>query len=298
MHITEFLSLPKGHAHIDFVDITTDDDTELFIDPCLIELDESPLGIEAAGLISDFADTLYAEMRGGRWLNTRVLDAAHEIHDTRLGYGNGRNGKGKTSDGMRESLSRLCLLANGVPTISQIQDVSVFVEDFAEDCMSDLLTNILHRLLCEYTAMQMAFWDKQPAGFHKVMAWSQASHRWESSEQPFWLVDGQRILLVPKNWVRKNFLFKAHQYLYGVIIERIRDSDGYTDLTKRDIWRNLERDTEHWEYDYVTAFSQNNPDALSDYHNRMLRYYKRAHGQMCDGDIDKSVYGHRIIETA
>jgi len=43
MFMTDFLDLPRGHSGIDFVDVRTDDDTELFIDPCLIELAEAGL---------------------------------------------------------------------------------------------------------------------------------------------------------------------------------------------------------------------------------------------------------------
>lgn len=290
MYITDYLGLPRGHRQIDFVDVQSNNDTELFIDPCLIELGEDDLSIEASSLIADFEDTLYADMRGGRWNTTHVFDEAHEIHDTKLGYGNGRNGKGKTPEGMRESLERLCFLANGIPAISRIQDVSVFVEDFAEDCMSDLLTNVLHRLLCEFTAQQMAGYGVEPDGFDEVTSWCRFTHGWRTSLQPFWRIGVRRILLVPKNWVRKRFLFKAHQYLCAVIIERMRDDHGYDGLTKMDIWRNMERETEHWEYDKVIEFTQEYPDALDEYHQRMLRYYRRARGQMSDEELDRCVY--------
>ena len=298
MFLTDYLGLPRGHSGIDFVDVRTDDDTELFIDPCLIELAEDRLSQEAMTLIADFEDTLYADMRSGRWETTHIFDVAHEIHDTKLGYGNGRNGKGKTPEGMRKSLDGLCSLANGIPEISRIQDVSVFVEDFAEDCMSDLLTNILHRVLCEFTAEQMALYGVNPDGFHEVKAWSRAAHRWAASEQPFWLINGRRILLVPKHWVRKRFLFKAHQYLCGVIIERMRDEHGYDGLSKLSIWRNMERETEHWEYDRVVEFTKENPDALEEYHSRMLWYYRRARGRMSNADLDFAVYGYCEAESA
>lgn len=290
MFITDYLGLPRGHSGIDFVDVQTADDTELFIDPCMIELGADRLSREAVKLINDFEDTLYSEMRSGRWHCTHVFDEAHEIHDTKLGYGNGRNGKGKTPEGMRDSLNGLCWLANRVPQISRIQDVSVFVEDFAEDCMSDLLTNILHRLLCDFTTGQMTLYGVKPAGYYEVKSWSTDVHKWTSSNQPFWLINGERILLVPKHWVRRRFLFKAHQYLFGVIIERMRDEYGYDGLSKKDIWNNMKRETEHWEYGKVIEFTQNHPDALADYHRRMLWYYRRQHGCMSDDELDFVAY--------
>lgn len=298
MHITSYLGIPFGHALISFVDVTTSSDSQLFLDPCLIERGTDMLSKHASALIADFEDKLYADMRCGNWHSTPIFNEAHEVNDTKLGYGNGRNGKGKTPHGMRDSLNGLCELANGIPSISRFQDISVFVEDFAEDCMSDLLTNILRLVLCQFTAEQMQFYGKRPAGLHRIKSWDCDTHNWIETEQPFWTVEGRKILLVPKWWVRKHFLFKAHQYLYGVIIERMKKESGYDDLSKKDVWRNMERDSEHWEYNKVIEYTRENPDALKEYHNRMPRYYNRANGCMDDDALDEAIYGYRVIETA
>lgn len=298
MHISAHLGLPLGHSHFPFVDITTRSDTRLFLDPCLIERSQDDFSRYAAALISDFEDKLYWDMRHGHWGCTAVFDEAHEINDTKLGYGTGYNGKGKTPHGMRDSLSGLCKLANNIPSISRIQDISIFVEDFAEDCMSDLLTNILRLPLSQFTAELMRTYDKTPTSKHIIKSWDLHAHSWVETEQPYWTVTGQKILLVPKWWVRKNFLFKAHQYLYGVIIERMKMELGYENLAKIDVWKNMERDFEHWEYAKVIEYTQRHPDALSDYHTRIPKYYNRSAGCMDDNDLDQAVYGRLISEIA
>lgn len=298
MYISAHLGLPPGHSHFPFVDVTTRNDTRLFLDPCLIERSQDDLSKYATALIVDFEDRLYRDMRCGLWDVTTVFDEAHEINDTKLGYGTGYNGKGKTPHGMRNSLNGLCNLANSIPSISRIQDISVFVEDFAEDCMSDLLTNILRLLLNQFTADLMHSYGKTPAGKHIIKSWDLQTHSWIKSEQPYWTVSGQKILLVPKWWVRKNFLFKAHQYLYGVIIERMKKESGYEGLAKIDVWRNMERDSEHWEYSKVIEYTQKHPDALSEYHARIPNYYNRSAGCMDDDELDRIAYGHFITEIA
>ncbi len=298
MHISAHLGLPPGHSHFPFVDVTTRSDTRLFLDPCLIERGQDDFSRYSTALISDFEDKLYWDMRHGRWDSTTVFDEAHEINDTKLGYGTGYNGKGKTPRGMRDSLRGLCKLANSIPTISRIQDISVFVEDFAEDCMSDLLTNILRLNLSLFTADLMHTYGKEPAGIHMIKSWDLQTHNWVEIEQPYWTVSGQKILLVPKWWVRKNFLFKAHQYLYGVIIERMKREPGYENLAKIDVWKNMERDSEHWEYAKVIEYTQEHPDALNDYHVRMPNYYNRSAGCMDDNDLDRAVYGRSISAIA
>lgn len=295
MYITDYLGIPHGHSSIDFVDITTDTDTRLFIDPCLIERGKDQLSQHASALISDFADQLYKDMRSGGWTSTRIFDEAHEIHETKLGYGNGRNGKGKTPYGMKDSLTGLYRLANGIPSISKIQDLSLLVEDFAEDCMSDLLTNILRQLLSRYTAEQMQKYGKEPSGTHEIRFWSSETHSWHTGQELYWLVDGNKILLVPKQWVRKNFLFNTHQYLYRIIIERMRrDDEGLKDLSKSVIWHNIQRNSKHWEYDAVIDYTQENPNALVEYHCRLPEFYDLPKRHMNDSDLDILVYGQHI----
>ena len=39
IHVSQRLALPiKGHSDIDFVDVAVNDDTQLFVDACLIEV--------------------------------------------------------------------------------------------------------------------------------------------------------------------------------------------------------------------------------------------------------------------
>lgn len=299
MRISSFFGLRKGHAAFDFIDIDANGDTLLFLDPCLIESGTDPLSVEAALTIADFEDSLFDEMRNGNWYETDILNYAHEVHDTKLGYGTGRNGKGKTAPGIRESFTHLHHLANGIPTISEIQDLSVFVEDFAEDCLSDLLTNILRRLLHEFTANQMMLLGKEPDGYRPIQYWDRYTHEWLISEEPFWEINGERILLVPKGWVRRHFLFNAHRYLCGVIIERIRRSDpGYRGMSKEDIHRNMERTCEHWEYDAVINHTHRDPDALEEYHDYMRRAYNKPSNSVTDDQLDRIVYGSPVRASA
>ncbi len=237
LHISEKLNLPRGHVNYPFVDITTDRDTLLFIDPCLIELGTDPLSMSAVQIINDFVDVLYRDMREGRWLHSCVFDEAHEINDTSLGYGNGRNGRGKTSTGLRESLSGLNELTSVIQTISKIQDIPVLIEGFAEDCMSDLLTNVLHLLLSNFTSEQMMKLNVPAAGTHEIKYWDHTTHHWQGMQTKFWTIEGKKVLLVPKHWVRKNYLFKTHQYLTAVVLTRLQREPHYQGASKNPFYK-------------------------------------------------------------
>ena len=295
MFISDFLDIGvKGHCNFEFVDAYLKGDNRLFIDPCMIEVAEDPWSANAAFIMRVFFDRFFEELRDNTLYKSGLLSHAGEQNATKLGYGNGFNGKGKTADGLWESIHRLSSLVHVIPTIDRAQDIPVLVEGFAEDCMSDLLTNILHEPLNQFTSEQMHNWGSPPKGEMDIWTFDPFARKWVQVCRPCWYYRGKELLLVPKWIVRKNFLFKAHQYLYSIIVERVRREKGLMDLKKIDILNNLPRASEHWKYDYAIAYTCEHPKALSEYHEQMPRFYRRAHGCMSDKDLDVVVYGRSI----
>lgn len=299
MYISDYIKCPlKGHQNFDFVDAYIDGDNRLFIDPCLIDMAEDTWGRNASKIIRAFFDCMYDGFKNDTLQPEMLFAHAGEQNATKLGYGNGQNGKGKTAQGLFDSLYGLSTLVKKIPTISCPQDVPIFVEGFAEDCMSDLLTNILHEQLNAFTIEQMSKWNCPPNGKKAIWTFDAKSSKWVQIVRPCWLYKGRELLLVPKSIVRKNYLFKAHQYLYSVIADRIRKDNGWYDLRKIDVWLNLPRKSFHWEYTTVIDYTKENPEALSEYHKQIPRFYSRANGRMSDRDLDCAVYGGPIAEIA
>lgn len=288
----------KGHQHFDFVDVNLDDDNKLFIDPCLLEHASDPWSRNAALTVNAFFDRFYDELRRGTLLSSGLLDHAREQNATKLGYGNGDNGKGKTAKGLWDSIKDLQILVHDIPSIDRVQDITILVNGIAEDFLSDLLTNILHEQLNAFTCEQMAMWGCAAQGEKVIWTFDAYTGEWIQVSKPCWYYNGKELLLVPKHIVRRNYLFNAHQYLCAVIIDRIRDANGWNDLKKIDIWSNLPRTSEHWEYDKVISYSREYPDVLSEYHERMPRFYRRANGCMTDRSLDITVYGYEIEQSA
>ena len=286
----------KGHRYYDFVDVNLEDDNKLFIDPVLISLGSDPWCNNARKCIDSFFDCLYKGFQNDTIQD--LLAHAHEQNATKLGYGNGNNGKGATAEGLDECLRDLKKLVQQIPTIDKCEDLSVFIKGFAEDRMSDLLTNILHQPLNEFTSEQMKKLGIAPSFTSSFYTWSIEEKMWKEVTMQSWAYRGKELLLVPKWIVRKNYLFKAHQYLTTVIIERIRINQSKEDFPKREIWKTIERNCIHWEYDYVTDYSKEHPDALSEYHQRIPAYYNRANGHHSDEDLDFYIYGKKLSITA
>jgi hypothetical protein len=299
MYVSEYLKLSvKGHSNFDFVDVFLNDDNRLFIDPYLIERSTDDWSQQALIAINTFFDKLFEELKSGNMLTSGLFDHAHEQNATKLGYGNGHNGKGKTPDGLMESLKKLCILVEEIPTISRAQDIPVLVEGFAEDCMSDLLTNILYEKLWLFTAQQMKKYGREADDYSVFVAWDIGKCKWVKFEHPCWLHNGREILLVPKWIIRKNYLFNVHQYLMRIIIERMKNEEGKRDLSKKSIRANIARSSEHWEYEEVIEYTKEHPDALEEYHFRLPQFYNQAGGCMTEGELDEVIYNRRVIQSA
>ena len=286
----------KGHVNFDFVDVQLDSDNRIFIDPVVLGNATDEWSIDANKCVQSFFDSLFEALKNNQ--SDNLFDHAHEQNATKFGYGNGQNGKGKTADGLEDALSKLKNLVHAIPTISKGEDIPVLVEGFAEDCMSDLLTNILHEQLNVFTAQQMKRWGV-PADLMKTFwTWDMENSIWKQVTKECWLYKGRELLMVPKWIVRKNYLFKAHQYLYGVIIERMQAENGWEDMKKIDVLNNMPKNNEHWEYETVIQYTKQYPDALDEYHKRIPKYYSRAHGIMSDEELDLAIYGCEIQEVA
>ncbi len=298
MYVSNYLNINSGHANLDFVDVFLNSDNKVFIDPCLIEKATDPWSQSARLYMNNFFDCLFKNMREYNICANSLLAHSHEQNATKLGYGNGENGRGKTAQGLRDSFSNLSSLVHNIPTITRAQDIPVLVEGFAEDFMSDLLTNILHAPLNSFTSEQMKKYERKPDTEKAFWTWNCETSTWEQVIRPCWLYKEKELLLVPKWIVRKNYLFKAHQYLFGVIIERIKRENNWDDLTKTDIWSNMVRNSKHWEYDAVIDYTIEHPETLSEYHSKLPKYYNRAHGCMSDEDLDQAIYIYSSLLSA
>lgn len=291
MYMSEYLKeTEKGHEKFNFVDINLDSDNRVFIDPAILSIEDDKWSKEANEYVQSFFDCLFEALKNDE--NTSSLfEHAHEQNATKLGYGNGQNGKGKTANGLKDSLVKLKKLVKEIPTISKSEDIPVLVEGFAEDCMSDLITNILHEKLNEFTKEEMNKRGIKSNGMKTFWTWNKQTKDWNQVTKESWFYKDKELLMVPKKIVRKNYLFKAHQYLYLVIIERIRNEEGLEDLRKIDIFNNLKNDDEHWEYKEVINYTKNHPDALEEYHEKIPKSYKRKNGLMSNEDLDRVIYG-------
>lgn len=295
-HVSEYMGIPyKGHEHFKFVDVHLNKDNRLFLDPCLIELGQDEWCKKAAVTMQKYFDCLFAAIRTSTLSSSNLLAHAHEQNATKLGYGNGENGKGKTPDGLFNSLAPLFPLAHQIPTISKPEDIPLLVYKFGEDNLSDLLTNVLHDELYQFTATQMALYNVPPQSNITYYTFDANTCSWIRITRPSWLYNGKELLLVPKSIVRKRYLFCPRQFLSLIIIERMMKDNSQEDMRKIDIITNLPKAKKDWVYEKVIDYTQNNPDALVKYHKLLPMRYADKRNIQNDEFLDNLIYGKKSL---
>ncbi len=291
-------NLERGHAHFEFVDIKMHSDTRLFIDPSLIKVLKDAWCKEANRVIDSYFDALYEAYRSCDEARiNRLLSFAQEIRNTHLGYGRTIQGHGNTADGLAEKLSCLGDLTLKIDSISSAADLPIFIDDFDKDGLSDMITNIIHQQLNNFTVEQMMKLGKAPNTTDTFHTWSVEKNDWvQVVDEPSYTFGGEPVLLVPKRIVQKNYLYRAEHFLQQVILERIQRDEAYTDSSgktrypyKKDLEAQIDHSSEGWRKEFIVDYATNYPDTLVEYHNRTSEFY--ANRKMLDDKLDLAVYG-------
>lgn len=296
-HISEILGLRGvSHKDIDFVDIVLESDTKLFIDPCLIKIEKTEWMTQAQRMVCSYFDRFYDLYSRHASDDEKLVffEHVHEINATRLGYGNGHNGKAKTPQGMLDAFRSVSNLLHDGIALSQASDLVLFIRRFAEDCLSDMLTNIIYKALADFTLEQCIKYGKAtqkvPTEYYY---WSDTTAQWEPYQGFSLLVNGNPILLVPKSIVRHRYYFTVNQFFTSVILTHMQDKESWIDgkgklhkLTKKALREKYQG--EMGTLDCAIQMTKATPEYLLEYHRQLpLSYAKRG---MLDEELDAILY--------
>lgn len=296
VHVSNYLNHGiKGHTNYEFVDVVVNDDNRLFIDPILIETANNRWCIEANAIVQSFFNKFFETYeQGDPTEKAKILAHAREQNGTRLGYGNGHNGKGNTAQGLICVFKPLEQLILDVRTMHKAEDLPVLIPGFAEDGLSDMLTNILHNHLNQFTFQELSKYGIKSNSKISFSTWNRLTDCWEKVDRPCYCVDGRELLLVPKNIVRKNYLFKTHQYFNRIILERMREEGYYTKdgklIPKKEIVAAKRFSAPHWEYAETITYTTQHNDALEEYHKKLPKFYADNGNAMRDSELDSFLY--------
>ena len=226
---SEVFGIGLDQSQLDFVDVSPDIDTPLFIDPFAISMKNDAWSENCHRHITHFFQTALDCIRAGEGPKARaLLNGLSEPNETCLGLSRGkpagRGVSGKQALDLYDSLSSSQAADSGI--LAELAECDLFVEGIGKDKISDITTNIIRRLLIEYTQSQcalhgIALTGEYPSGRY----WDIDSQSWKSSYEQQPVIDGKRIILVPKYSVRRSLSLEAQEYYSHHILNFIQEEE-------------------------------------------------------------------------
>lgn len=223
--VTERFSIDLSQEGIDFIDINLESDALLFLNPTLFgELVDAELSKKANQQVYSFFETaLNFYSANNKKEAIKLFNQSGETNAVHLGYSKTNKGKGASEKALTKLFDTVLaskVLENRV--LSNPISLVLFVEDFAEDRMSDLVISILKKELVEYTLAQAALHniaiENDEINYGKY--WDASTKSWQTLKNRY-IKDqkGKPIIFIPKQIVSKKFGFSAKNYLSKVIFE-------------------------------------------------------------------------------
>lgn len=283
MKISERFGIKKTQHELDFVDIDTDQDLPLFLDPYYISRNDFPFAIESHLLLRSYFDCLLQALRDNRINDARELFShLGETNEICLGFSSQKpqgRGMGPT-DATRifESLKKSRAILTGI--MEDIEDFRIFVENVDKDKISDMTANIIKKQLIEYTQSQCSIWgipltSSVPSGYY----WDRSSNTWENDYTDMLIIDGRIILLVPKRIVSfskeytpqkyinhfiLNFLHDEQLRLNGPLVQHRKDKQRTPYVTKKSIVEEEEK-KQSLDKSWIAKFTKKHPDVFKNF---------------------------------
>lgn len=294
MRFLEKAKVVSAQEMIDFVNIELDGDQPFYLDPSIIAGKKDEFALRAQRALEDFFRVINGLYEAGKRNEARGLllfsGENNAIHFGQTKKGFKSKGKG-CSPGMLADLFDE-IHEKGIVAKSLLLEPYhsyLFIEGFAEDRMSDLISNIILDVLCDFTKEQCDFLNIDTVCFESYRNyWDAVNHRWWTKD--VWLpVDqsGEPIILVPKNFITNRFKLNTGTLIFHYIlpneIERLGDE---APSNKKELLKDMMEDKSSKKH-LATEYCLDHPEVYSDFCRRSGHRIQGTHpGELTDNEIE------------
>lgn len=278
MKISERFTLGANQFELDFVDVDTETDLPLFIDPFFLGIRTDNWSISATRTLKSFFQTFVSLIGLGKEQEARQLfNFLHEPNETCLGLSEGAPRGNAIGEVDGEKLFKSIIKSRAVQSglVEDIEDFRLFIEGIDKDKISDMTTNIIRSHLIEYTQRQCALWGiALQSNVASGDCWDSVRGCWVSYFTDMLVIDGRKILLTPKSAVSYakrytpqkyhskfvlEFLQHEHVRMNSGLVQYRRDGSPY--VTKKD----LRKKVAPYSKDFLADFTQKHPHVFADF---------------------------------
>ena len=227
MRISEYFHLGTSQPYLDFVDVDTNLDTKLFIDPTALLPLQSEWASECVALIQNFFQVVVGSLANGdRNRAAELMSVLHEPNETHLGMSHGRSrGRGLGPFRAYDMVDSLQLSgAIGTGMLQDLEDTILMIEGVGPDLVSDIATNIIRAPLITYTqAMAELYGIALSPGIESGALWDPRDSTWFNELVDLPVTDSGKLLLVPKVIVRRKLSYDYDAYFRNYILPFLGD---------------------------------------------------------------------------
>lgn len=212
---SEYFDLGLSQKQLDFVDVSNEYDTPLYVDPYAIEIRNDIWAAKASDSIRIFfLEVLEALRIGDQGRAINLMSKLGEPSETFLGISQGRpKGRGvgsKQSSQLIQAIQSSEAFQSGF--LSDLSEMALFVEGVGRDKISDLTTNVIRGLLAEYTLQQCDLYDLQVEDYNGPPVWEVDHKNWQNKTLQLPRIEGEPVLLVPKYIVRRKLCLDSQEF--------------------------------------------------------------------------------------
>lgn len=296
-------------AQLDFVDISPDFDTPLFIDPYAISIRGDDWSSKCQDHITNFFEKALSLIRSGKKESARMLlNGLSEPNETCLGLSkgppSGRGVSGKQALDLYHALSVSSAAKTGL--LQDLADCDLFVDGIGSDKISDITTNIIRRLLIQYTIDQcnlhgIPLVGKYPSG----RFWDIDRGEWLNDFVELPVLNGKKIILVPKFSVRRKMSIDSHEFYNHHVLNFIQEEHLSSSSSLVRVLRNGEirpptkkilKDRFPFSKEFIAQFSEKNPEILDSY-KKLYEKMDREGGVLPSGMLDENFHEPSFAEA-
>jgi hypothetical protein len=304
---SKLFNLGKSQHELDFVDVPTDGDILLFIDPFAISRRVDPWSQQCnRAIVSFFQLVVDSIVRQDIDKARELLRHLHEPNETRLGFSSNRPDGSGFGNFLSEALLDALQDSSAVKTgfISSLEEAEIMIEGVGRDKISDLSTNIIRKYLAEYT--------KEQCKLHNIPIRNVPLNPYYSIEDGDWISDyfelpvaeQKPILLVPKIIVRYDPAYNHQKFYNDFVLSYLQAEhlDGNSSLVhtlkngskivhKKDIKPSFPCTKEN-----LYRFSRDHPKEMKKYRERLEELEGRGENQFV-GEEDEKLIAKALIST-
>ena len=280
IRLSRYLNREQIQKGLDFLDVDTNEDVMLFVDPLLL-----PEKFKI--IVDDFIKQSYEiYCEGNKKDSFNLFSHSKECNATHLGYSsNNSRGKGVSMQMLDQFFS---YVKSSVLAVQEKALTSVampwFTKRFSEDRMSDLIVSLLKKELIIFSLEQAKKHRLQISSDSKTFEyWDHMNHEWVKFESPYVLDPEENkkdrlLILVPKTIVSKRYNISPAKYVSDIfsrlqLLPMYQDAKGkpYTKKTLRELKINKPYNKDK-QKNYILDSTTSSPEYFIDFMEHSEKY--------------------------